>query len=75
MPDAAETVKAFAEYFRPERIRLAFLSPDREGKHLQPSHIELVDRLHVVKSVEVCWIDARDRESNGLYLADFFDFS
>jgi hypothetical protein len=33
----------------------------------------LVDELRKIPSVEVCWIDARDRTVNGLPFADFFD--
>ena len=53
-----------------------FLSPDRHGRSLQErKHVGLVDRLREISSVEVCWIDARNRTVNGLLLADFFDFT
>jgi hypothetical protein len=53
-----------------------FLSPDRHGRSLQETeHMGLVDRLREIPSVEVCWIDARNRTVNGLLLADFFDFT
>jgi len=38
-------------------------------------HMDLVDGLREIPSVEICWIDARDRRVNGLLLADFFDFT
>lgn len=76
MPDVVATCRAFVRYFKPERTRVAFLSPDRHGRCLQETeHMELVDGLWAIPSVEVCWIDARDRTVNGLLLADFFDFS
>jgi hypothetical protein len=75
MPDLADTVTAFEALFQPERTRIAFLSPDRHGNYLQEGHQELVTRLTAIRSVEICWIDARDRTANGLLLADFFDFS
>jgi hypothetical protein len=75
MPDVVDTVEAFVTRFRPERTRVAFLSPDRKGLFLQERHARLVRRLLRIASVEVCWISARDREANGLFLADFFDFT
>jgi hypothetical protein len=76
MPDVVKTCRAFVRYFEPERTRVVFLSPDRHGRSLQETeHIGLVDRLREISSVEVCWIDARNRTVNGLLLADFFDFT
>jgi hypothetical protein len=76
MPDVVGTCRAFVKYFNPERTRVAFLSPDRHGTCLQAEHMDLVDSLkQQTPSVEVCWIDARDRTANGLLLAGFFDFA
>jgi hypothetical protein len=76
MPDVVGTCRAFVRYFNPERTRVVFLSPDRDGACLQQTeHMELVDGLREIPSVEVCWIDARDRTANGLLLTDFFDFT
>jgi hypothetical protein len=76
MPDVIKTCRAFVRYFEPERTRVVFLSPDRHGRFLQETeHSGLVERLREIPSVEICWIDARDRTVNGLLLADFFDFS
>jgi hypothetical protein len=76
MPDLVATCCAFVRYFEPERSRVVFLSPDRHRVSLQADkHLDLVDGLRKIPSVEVCWIDARDRSVNGLLLADFFDFS
>jgi hypothetical protein len=75
MPDVVKTCRAFVRYFEPEHTRVVFLSPDRDGTRLQQKHIDLVDGLRRISSVEVCWIDARERGVNGLLLADFFDFT
>ena len=76
MPDVVKTCRAFVRYFEPERTRVVFLSPDRHGRSLQETqHMGLVDRLREISSVEVCWIDARNRTVNGLLLAGFFDFT
>jgi hypothetical protein len=75
MPDVVDTCRAFVKYLNPERTRVVFLSPDRHGTCLQEGeHMGLVDGLRMIPSVEVCWIDARDRTVNGLLLADFFHF-
>lgn len=76
MPDLVATCHAFVKRFNPERTRIAFLSPDRHGVCLQKvDHLDLVTRLRQIPSIEICWIDARDRAANGLLLADFFDFT
>jgi hypothetical protein len=76
MPDVVVTCRAFVRYFNPERTRLVFLSPDRHGSCLQEAgQIDLVNRLRQIPSVEITWIDARDRTANGFLLADFFDFT
>jgi hypothetical protein len=76
MPDVVATCRAFVRHFEPERTRVVFLSPDRHGRFLQETeHRGLVERLRKIPSVEICWIDARDRTVNGLLLADFFDFA
>jgi hypothetical protein len=75
MPDVDATCGAFVRRFHPERTRVVFLSPDRHGTVLQASHVTLVAGLRAISSVEVSWIDARDRTAAGLLLADFFDFA
>lgn len=67
--------KTFISWFAPERMRVAFLSPDRNGNLLQDKHEAMAAILSAIPGVEVCWIDARDRTANGLLLADFFDFT
>lgn len=67
--------KRFSAWFEPERIRVAFLSPDRHGEFLQENHATLAQDLIAIPGVEVCWIDARDRRANGLLLADYFDLT
>jgi hypothetical protein len=72
MPNVVETCKAFVRYFGPERTRIVFLNPDRDGNFLAQGDIDpLSRRLRRIPSVEVCWIDARDSKGNGLLLADF----
>ena len=73
MPGLVEIVAAFVDRFSPERLRVVFLSPDRNGDLVDT--IALLDQLQTIETVEVCAIDARDREWNGLFLADFFDFT
>jgi len=76
MPDVVAACRAFVRHFDPERTRVVFLSPDRHGVSLQAAeHMDLVDGLREIPSTEVCWIDARNRNVNGLLLADFFDFT
>ena len=75
MPDVVVTCRAFVSHFGPERTRVVFLSPDRHGRPLQNmEHLRLVDALRKIPSVEVCWIDARNRTASGLMLADCFYF-
>jgi hypothetical protein len=76
MPDVVDTTRAFVARFNPERTRVAFLNPDRHGQYRQEAiQTALVDSLRTIPSVEICFVDARDREGNGLFLADFFDFT
>lgn len=77
MPDAVESVKIFIQAFEPERIRVVFLSPTRHGveiKDFLPGR-NITDELFSISNVEVVYIDARYREKNGLFWADFFDFT
>lgn len=77
MPDAVETLQRFIAAFAPERLRVIFLSPNRHGAELMsflPGR-DLSDELLQIPSVEVACVDARQRQSNGLLLADFFDFT
>jgi hypothetical protein len=77
MPDVVESVKRFIASFEPERVRVLFLSPNRHGTELSSF---LPDRdvrheLLQIQTVEVACVDARQRQSNGLFFADFFDFT
>ena len=77
MPDVVESVTIFSKAFEPERVRVVFLSPTRHGIELRdflPGR-DLSDELLQINHVEVACIDARQREANGLFLADFFDFT
>ncbi len=75
MPDVVGTCERFVRRFDPERTRVVFLSPDRHSEYLQKAHAPLVPGLQAIPSVEICWVDARDRTANGLLLADFFDLT
>lgn len=78
MPDIVEASASFISYFQPERLRIVFLSPDWRGRSLdeQVSGRDIIRELHQLNSIiEVCCIYARRRRSNGLVLADFFDFT
>jgi len=77
MPDVMESVEAFIAAFDPERIRIAFLSPNRHGQLLSDflPERDLSQELLAIDRVEVLRIDARQRNKNGLLLADFFDFT
>jgi hypothetical protein len=76
MPDVVKSVRLFADAFEPERIRVLFLSPNRHGVELGDfTDRDLTDELIQLDHVEVGCIDARRREANGLFLADFFDFT
>ena len=77
MPDVIDSVKHFIHEFEPERVRVVFLSPNRHGAMLDsflPGR-DLSHELLQISTVEVACVDARQRQSNGLFLADFFDFT
>lgn len=77
MPDVVSSVEAFIQAFQPERLRVAFLSPNRHGQEVNtflPPR-DLRTELLSIGGVEVLCIDGRERGKNGLLLADFFDFT
>lgn len=74
MPGLIATVKGINSKLSPERIRVAILSPDQNGI-VRSDLTELVEALQAISTCEVITIDARDRRSNGLLLADTFDFT
>jgi hypothetical protein len=77
MPDIVDSVKHFIKEFEPERVRVVFLSPNRHSAQVDsflPGR-DLSQELLRIPTVEVACIDARQRLSNGLFLADFFDFT
>lgn len=77
MPDVVESISKFINAFSPERIRVAFLSPNRHravlGEFLAGR--DLSAELLEIPRVEVLCVDGRQRGVNGLLLADFFDFT
>jgi hypothetical protein len=77
MPDVVKSVGAFVKTFAPERVRVAFLSPNRHGQEIGafvPGR-DLTKELLLIPGVEVMCLDGRQRGKNGLLLADFFDFT
>jgi hypothetical protein len=77
MLDVVKSVKSFKHAFEPERIRVAFLSPNRHEQKVEtflPGR-DLLDELLSIPRVEVLCIDGRQKGKNGLLLADFFDFT
>ena len=74
MPDLPTTVQGLRRHFRPERIRVALLCPDRHENLLQ-NVAAVMAQLSAIPSCECLCIDARSRTANGLLLADTFDFS
>jgi hypothetical protein len=77
MPDVVASIAAFICAFQPERLRVAFLSPNRHGQELStflPAR-DLSQELLSIERVEVLCLDGRERGKNGLLLADFFDFT
>jgi hypothetical protein len=77
MPDVVESVRLFISAFEPERVRVVFLSPTRHGVEVNNFVLgrDLRDELLQINRVEVACVDARRRQVNGLFLADFFDFT
>lgn len=77
MPDVVESVEKFAKRFKPERIRVAFLSPNHRGSDISTflQNRDLMADLLSIPKVEVMCLDGRQKEKNGLLLADFFDFT
>jgi hypothetical protein len=85
-PDANSTTPSLSEIcdelckrFLPERIRVVQIHPRQDGKDgklLTQSEIDQLRKL----GVEVVTIDGRrpanpNRDANGLFLADYFDFT
>ena len=75
MPDLPAVVVAIHRRFSPERIRIALLTPDRNGVPLVDANRHLEELREAAEGVEVMCVDARTRGGNGLLLADVFDFA
>ncbi|TAH37711.1 MAG: hypothetical protein EYC70_07020 [Planctomycetota bacterium] len=77
MPNVVGTVRGFIREFHPERVRVVFLSPTRDGEQQKGlfSGSNWSRNLQRIPGVEVACIDARWKRKNGLLLADFFDFT
>jgi hypothetical protein len=72
MPNAPVAIAAFRQHFRIERVRAVFLNPDCLGN--SSNFCASVDALWK-GGTEVCSVDARQLDKNGLLLTDFFDFT
>ena len=71
----SDVVGEFAKRFKPERIRVAVISPDRQGSYLSTgTQQNIVQSLRAV-GAEIVVSDATSRTANGLTYADFFDFT
>lgn len=76
MPDLVTTIRAIIARFRPERVRICVLSPDRRGVVQDPETLQrLFRQLWRLGPIECHCIDARKRRANGTLLADFLDYS
>ena len=75
MPGAADAVTAFINRFVPERTRVVLLNPAWHGSLLDEEWLRNETGQLWSLGVEVVCIDARSRKANGLFLADFFDFT
>lgn len=75
MPDVVRTIRAVKRRFRPERVRVCVLAPDRHGVQDPDRVRRLFRRLWRLGRVECHCIDARERTMNGTLLADFLDYT
>jgi hypothetical protein len=79
MPDVVTVCREFQRRLKPERVRLVQIDPRQDNTQGNPlSHAE-VDQLRNL-DVEVTTVDGRrsimpPQHPNGLFLADFFDFT
>jgi len=65
MPDFVESVKLFVDYFEPERARVVFLSPDRNGEVLPNGDEQLLQWKFFTTTI--AWLS----RSNCAYRMDF----
>ncbi len=83
MPHLNTAVEMFVSHFAPERTRVWIVNPNAFGGWIDTTANfagtanldETVEKLRLIDGVEVAFLDARDRDANGLLLADFFDFT
>lgn len=77
MPDVVTICNLFKQRFQPERIRIVQIHPEQSGVDGATLNRRNVDQLRKLK-VEVVTVDAHRSATphpNGLFLADYFDFS
>ena len=71
-----KVIDAFINRFKPERVRVAILSPNKLGIALDPKVIRsLTKELRALPGCETMAVDATSKRGNGLMYADFFDFT
>ena len=76
LPGRPNVIAAFAKHFKPERVRVVILSPDRAGNVLPIKDFQnFTTALRALPAVEIMTADATTRTGNGLMYADFFDFT
>lgn len=79
MPGIVDSVCLFSKHFSPERIRVCFIFPDNATENSPQVNntpaISYIQDLWNIPNVECAYIDARSKTHNGLFYADFFDFS
>ena len=75
MPNLILSIERFLNVFNPERVRVYFLSPVHGGDMLPSDifNVTIPSLLRLDDRIECCTIDAN--YNNGLFLADFFDFT
>ena len=79
MPGTVQVCADLKRVFKPERIRVVVLAPDKDGGSTSDLSANEIDGLRQL-DIEVCRIDARRSNyhvepGNVRQLADFFDFS
>ena len=71
-----KVIDAFINRFKPERVRVAILSPNKLGIALDPKVIRsLTKELRALPGCESMGVDATSKRGNGLMYVDFFDFT
>jgi len=73
MPNSESVIEKFYEQYKPERVRVCLIFTGYSGKERTKDEIWRISSSCKTKKFEFCMIDAQ--QSNGLFLADYFDFT